>query len=294
MTDLMTPLTQSAEFEKACRMLDLPIKRFENAHGYCLIQTRKLPLIGKINLISRGPILHDQKQLRSFLSDVRRDLRGRLVVNAGVGAESPGGIKFARGAELAILDIKPEEQARAALHQKWRNQLKKAEKSPLVILNQALNPHKHEWFLKEEQNQQKMRGYQNYPTHFLLAFAAANKGEARLFSAVIAGKPVAAMLVFKHGKMATYQAGVTTPEGRTHCAHNLVLWHIICELKKRSVQQLDLGRADVSPGLRRFKLGAGAQIEALSGSYLFPNVFNRPVGASHQMTPAHQKALGRS
>ena len=293
MTDPILPLTQSSEFEKTCNMLGLPIRRFENEYGACLIQTRKLSIVGNINLISRGPVLDDPNQLRPFLAAVRREVRGRLVINTREGAGYPGGIKVARGADLAILDIRPEEEARAALHQKWRNQLKKAEKSPLVVLNQALNPHKHMWFLEQEQAQQKSRGYKNYPAQFLLAYAAANKQQARLFSAVIAGKPVAAMLVFMHGRMATYQAGVTTAEGRAHCAHNLILWNIIRELKKRRIQQLDLGRADVSPGLKRFKLGSGAQIQSLAGSYIFPNILNGWKKPRHTLVPTRQKALGR-
>lgn len=289
MTNPILPLTQSIEFEKACNLLKLPIRRFENDHGSCLIQTRKLPIIGNINLISRGPIMRDRTQLRAFLEDARQEFQGRLVVNAGAESAKLGGVKFARGADLAILDIMPEDEARAGLHQKWRNQLKKAEKSPLVILNQALNPHKHMWFLEEEQKQQKSRGYTNYPAPFLLAYAAANKNQARLFSAVVAGKPVAAMLVFKHGRMATYQAGVTTPEGRAHCAHNLILWSIICELKKRGVEQLDLGRADTSPGLRRFKLGSGARIETLSGSYFFLNAFNRSKRSKPKLSAIQKK-----
>lgn len=292
MSDLLTPLTQSVEFEKACKILGLPVQRLKTAQGQCLVQTRKLPIVGNINLISRGPVLRDPSHLSLFLSDVRSAVRGRLVVNAGAGAGKTGGMKFARGAKLAVIDIKPEEEARAGMHQKWRNQLKKAEKSPLVILNQALNPHKHSWFLETEHKQQKARGYKNYPAPFLLAFAAANKGQARLFSAVIAGKPVAAMLVFKHGKMATYQAGVTTPDGRAHCAHNLIMWHILCELKKRGVEQLDLGRADVSPGLQRFKLGTGARIETLPGSYLFWNAFKPRARTANGLTGAQQNALG--
>ena len=291
MTDPILPLTQSEEFENACKALGLPIRRVENSLGSCLVQTRKLPMIGALNLISRGPVLNDPSALKPFLADVRSKLRGRLVLNAGAGAEKPGGLKFARGAELAILDIKPRDNARAALNQKWRNQLKKAEKSPLVILNQALNPHKHMWFFEAEKSQQKSRGYQNYPAPFLLAYAAANKGQARLFSAVIAGKPIAAMLVFKHGRMATYQSGVNTDEGRHFCAHNLILWNIICELKKRGIEQLDLGRADVSDGLKRFKLGTGARIETLGGSYFFPNILPRRAKATATLGGKHQEAL---
>ena len=291
MKDLITPLAQSEEFEKTFKLLDLPVRRIETRAGSCLIQTRKLPLIGALNLISRGPVLRDERELKPFLAEVRRAVRGPLVVNAGPGATRTGGLKVARGAKLAIIDIKPEDDARASLHQKWRNQLKKAEASPLTLLDQPLDQTKHAWFLEAERRQQKQRGYQNYPSPVLLAYAAANKGKARLVSAVIAGKPAAAMLVLRHGRMATYQAGVTTPLGRKHCAHNLILWRIIQEMRKKGVDQLDLGRADLSPGLQRFKLGAGARVEQLPGSYLFWNPLARAPRPRASLGGTPQKAL---
>lgn len=275
MKDLITPLPQSAEFQKACEFLNLPVRRIESAQGSCLVQTRKLPIIGSVNLMSRGPVCHSGGDVRSLIAEARAELRGPLVVNAGAEAEKFGGIKFARGAALAMIDILPPEEARARMHQKWRNQLKKAEKSPLVVVDQALNPHKHQWFLESETRQQKSRGYKSYPAPFLLAFAAANKNQARLYSAQLEGKPVASMLVLKHGRMATYQAGVTTDLGRHHCAHNLLLWRIMSDLHRKGIEQLDLGRADLSTGLRRFKLGAGAREETLPGSFAFFRLFSR-------------------
>ena len=103
----------------------------------------------------------------------------------------------------------------------------------------------------------------------MLAYAAANKGQARLYTAMLDGRAVAARLVLKHGRMATYQAGVTSEEGRQHCAHNLLLWQIMSDLSRKQAAMLDLGRADLSDGLRRFKTGAGARIEHLPGTYLF-------------------------
>ena len=275
MNDLVVPLTQSHEFEKACKMVSIQVSRLKSPLGTCLVQTRKLPVIGNVNLVSRGPVVRDAHDQKSFLSDIRRSVRGPLVVNASEDADKVGGLKLARGAKLALVDLKPEAEARARLHQKWRNQLKKAEKSDLVIVDQPLNTHKHGWFLEAEQRQQKQRGYKNYPAALLLAFAAANKNQARLYSALRAGKPVAAMLVLKHGRMATYQAGVTTDAGRQTCAHNLILWTLMCDLQRKGFVTLDLGRADLSKGLSRFKLGAGARAATLPGSYLFWNPLAR-------------------
>jgi len=273
MSDLVLPLTQSEAFERTCNMLEISTTRIASGAGTCLVQTRKLPLIGAFHLVSRGPVGADSTSFQDLLREVRGRLRGPLVVNAPAEAQQVGGLKIAAGAVLAVIDLIDPALMRARLHQKWRNQLKKAEGSQLVVTDQPLDPERHNWFLDAEAAQQRANGYKSHPTHFLLAYAAANKGQARLYSAMLDGRPVAGMLVLKHGQMATYQAGVTIPEGRAHCAHNLILWKIMCDLQMRRVQRLDLGRVDLSPGLRRFKLGSGAETENFSGSFLYHHWF---------------------
>lgn len=267
MQDLTLPLTQSEEFERTCNLLGMMVRRFENEAGTCLVQSRKLPVIGHFNLISRGPVIRDGRSARPLMAEIRQSVRGPLVMNATAGAETGRSWRFARGADLALVNLASPEQMRARLHQKWRNQLKKAEKSELSVIDQPLDRDRHDWFLAEEQAQQAARGYRSYPAGFLLAYAAANKGEARLYTAMRGRDRVAAMLVLKHGRMATYQAGITRDEGRKLCAHNLILWRILTDLQRKGVQHLDLGRADLSDGLRRFKMGAGARVETLAGTF---------------------------
>lgn len=286
MSDLAMPLVQSEAYERTCLKLGLDVRRESSAAGTCLIQSRKLPVIGAFHLISRGPVVQDRAQRDAFLRDIRKRVKGVLVVNAATAERPEGGLRLAAGADLALLDLITAEQMRARLHQKWRNQLKKAEASPLVVVDQPLDASRHHWFLTAETRQQKDRRYRNYPADFLLAFAAANKGAARLYTAQLEGEPVAAMLVLKHGHMATYQAGVTTPAGRLHCAHNLLLWRIMRDLQRRDVRVFDLGRADSSPGLKRFKLGSGARLQKLSGSFLFHHRLT-PVRTSTFITASH-------
>jgi len=72
------------------------------------------------------------------------------------------------------------------------------------------------------------------------------------------------------------------PQGRQSCAHNLLLWRIMCDLEQKGHTHLDLGRADLSPGLRRFKIGTGANIDHLAGTYLF-----------HHWVPPKASQIGR-
>lgn len=275
MTDLALPLTQSEAFQRTCDALGLTTTRIESTAGTCLVQTRKLPLIGAFHLASRGPVVEDMSALAAIVQAVREQTRGPLVINAPAATMKFGGLKIANGADLAIIDLTSPSHMRARLHQKWRNQLNKAEASDLAVRARPLDPTRDKWFLDAEAKQQKARGYKSYPTGFLLAYASVNKGQARLFTASSAGEDVAAMLVLQHGAMATYQAGVTTDIGRQKCAHNLLLWTIMNDLYDQGVRRLDLGRADLSPGLRRFKQGSGAAIETLSGSFLFHHWFAR-------------------
>lgn len=267
MIDLILPLPQSEAFERTCKLLQIPVERFEEETATCLVQSRKFPLIGRVNLVSRGPVCASGTDLSGFMGRVRAEISGPMAINAPAGAEVPG-VKLVSGASLAIIDLIDPDKMRARLHQNWRNQLKQAEMSALHVIDQAIDPRKHQWFFEAEQAQQKARKYRSHPREFILAYAAANKGQARLYTAMLDGQPVAAMLVLRHGLMATYQAGVTTETGRTMNAHNLILWTIMTDLQKRRVRQLDLGRADLSDGLTRFKTRAGARIERLPGTYL--------------------------
>lgn len=273
MADLALPLTQSEAFQRTCERLGLTVTRVESATGTCLVQSRRLPLIGAFHLASRGPVVEDASAMPDALRAVRQRFRGPMVVNAPANASRVGGLKIAAGAELAMVDLISPDRMRTRLHQKWRNQLNKAEAANLAIHHHPLDAARDKWFLDAEAAQQTSRGYKSHPTGFLLAFAAVNAGQARLFTASVADQPIAAMLVLQHGAMATYQAGVTTDIGRQTCAHNLLLWTIMNDLYEQGVRQLDLGRADLSPGLRRFKLGSGAAIETLAGSYLFHHWF---------------------
>lgn len=262
------PLPQSREFERCCELLEIPVQRHDRSDATCLVQTRHFPVIGPVNLISRGPVSSAPDSNSGHISEIIRDLKGPLCLNLPIGSRPPRAWRVLEGSKLALLDLKSPAQMRAGLAQKWRNQLNKAERQNLTVIDQPLDAQKHAWFLNAEAAQQKQRRYRNHPTGFLLAYAKANKGQARLYTAIGDAGTAAAILILRHGRMATYQAGVTTESGRKLNAHNLLLWRAMCDLQKRGYEQLDLGRADLNKGLTHFKLGTGARTETLIGSFL--------------------------
>ena len=82
--------------------------------------------------------------------------------------------------------------------------------------------------------------------------------------------PVVAMLFLCHGPVATYHIGWSGPKGRAMGAHNLILASAMEWLADRGHLWLDLGVLDTqaNPGLARFKIGAGARVRPMGGTWL--------------------------
>ncbi|WP_323763516.1 GNAT family N-acetyltransferase [Marinovum sp.] len=255
------------------------------AYGATLTHLGRPPLriflgqaVGEVQLVRRrfGPM--GQVGLISRADVTRRDLR-RLREATGcrlfvINAETPGpapGLQLKTGAHVAELSLEgPAKDWRARMAQKWRNRLNRASDFGLKLTALALPPDPGHWLLRVDQAQQVVKRYRGYPPRFTAAFAAANRGQARLFEARARGAPVAALLFLCHGAVATYHIGWSGPEGRAASAHHLLLWRAMVDLAARGVTRLDLGIVDTvtAPGLARFKLGSGAQCRALGGTWL--------------------------
>lgn len=167
-----------------------------------------------------------------------------------------------------------EEDLRAKLKGKWRNQLVKAEKNKLDISVGGKKPHHYEWLLERETEQRKKRSYDGLPVgmvpHYAM-FANTKTGAGILSVSAIHNKQrIAGALFLLHGNSATYHIGWVGEEGRSLYAQNLVLWEAMLSLKQTGIRFLDLGglnTADMA-GIARFKLGLGSDPITLAGSYI--------------------------
>jgi len=151
-------------------------------------------------------------------------------------------------------------------HQKWRNALRKAEKSPLKTTQRTFDTLSDGWLLKADLAQQRAKKFRAMP-HAIAQFWPAQ--DTLLSIAFLKKTPVAAMLFLFHGGAATYQIGWTTDDGRRHAAHNLLLSQAVKKLSEREIKRLDLGAVDTvnAPDLARFKIGTGAIIRPLGGTW---------------------------
>lgn len=261
------PLPQSAEFARAMALLGAALQR----HEACGVTWQARRHRACVTVISRGPVGAEGDR-GAWLRSVARHQPGAVLLEAdGFAPEAlrdAGFWPLVTPASLAILPLDCPQTMRAALHQKWRNRLARAEGAGLRVTRKPLE--RDHWLLPADAAQARARGYRPLPHAVSRAFAQANPGRAIVFEARKAGLPVAAILILRHGAMATWQTGHATQAGRRLNAMNLLLWHAMIDLADDGHAMLDLGlvNGDDAPGIARFKLGTGARLHRLSGSWL--------------------------
>ena len=263
-------LQQSAEFAGALRHVGrepLILKQLDRT----LVLRRKVWPGLNVAMVSRARFRKPQRLLEMLQE---QGLRKSLIL---LSPDHPvpelaqlGAVPIVSPAQVAMLDLGVStETLRAGLHQKWRNRLGHGESQVLNLTCEHLPQDPDHWLLQKDRVQQSQRGYKSWPAELVLAYARENPGQARVFSAFEGADRVAAILVFLHGKAATYHIGVTTDRGRQVSAHNLLLWNAITWLRENGIRQFDLGtfNTEDAPGLARFKLGTGAHTHVLGGTW---------------------------
>jgi hypothetical protein len=177
------------------------------------------------------------------------------------------------GAAAAAIDLTPpRDNLRAAMDGKWRNRLRAAERAGAlrVTLDDAPAAAALAKLEAEDRRQEGERGYRALPFALTAAWIArAGRRASLLASATLEGETVAQMLFVRHGSGALYHVGWANAEGRRSGAHPLLLWRAMGALKADGALRLDLGSIDTrrAPGLARFKLGAGARAQVMTGSW---------------------------
>jgi len=116
----------------------------------------------------------------------------------------------------------------------------------------------------------RSRKYRSYPTALLARYAAETPGSALIFEAYDRGHLCGAILVLRHGAGASYQTAWSDARGRALGAARVLLDHAAHWLQKKAHKTFDLGyvETDHAPGLARFKLGTGATLRPLGGTWL--------------------------
>jgi hypothetical protein len=267
---------------------DFGIIHFENKPvGLLQVQTRRwLPFLTTCR-IYRGPLwIYDEipgEMLKLVLGMIRQRyhlFKGRPLVfhpemrdkeTARKRMKASGFYRRQDGYESVWLDLSPEAAAlRAGLDRKWRNRLNQAERNGLVLeadtTGRALD-----WLMEPYLEDKMARNYKGPSPAFMrvLQQVSADTAPPVVLRALHQGKPVAGVLLVRHGVAATYQVGWNGEAGRDLKAHHFLLWQSVLWLKENGYTGFDLGGLnETTPGIARFKMGMGGQPFRLVGGYV--------------------------
>lgn len=270
--------------------------------GLVQVFIRRIGALGELIRIVRGPLFvpgldGDSRMAALALIRAAWPWRRRCLLwwlpelNGGSASEAAmagiGMRPMMSGYSSIRLDLTaPVERLRARLDGKWRNTLKTAEKSALLLetasrADGTWNADAFAALMAEHNSHRLERGFRGpdaalYSAYVDAVGATPQAGEDALLLWAHAGlhlgrvRPIAGILVLRHGNDATYAMGWSNAAGRLVRAHYRLLWRAVAELKQRGVTRFDLGGVDTErgAGVARFKLGLNGDVFTLAGSYL--------------------------
>ena len=131
-----------------------------------------------------------------------------------------------------------EEEIRAGLDSKWRNQLKTAEKKGYTIRSDF---EFYTQMLELYQQEQKEKHFKGVPLAILNELGKASSPLVIYYVLNENNEMIAFDMFYRHSDAATYYIGWNSEEGRKNYLNNLLLYHAAISLKRLGIKKLDLG-----------------------------------------------------
>lgn len=312
-----TPLQQHPFYGAACQTWHRLVRAHclgnaKRPEATAQVLSRYWPGPGHVALLSRGPVWRDggpgpTDRAEAFLAllDQLRDQNRMVIVNAEDEATAAllaqqGFVQTLTPMHMAELDLSGDTaRRRARLHGKWRNRLARAEDARLEVVVSPMRPQPGHWLLRKEHQQVQAKKYRRLPLPFVTSWARINPGSAIVLSAWEGRVPVAGVLLLMHAPTASYHIAWTSTRGRQLSAANLLLWRAMEIAVEKGATRMDLDSINTedAPGLARFKLGTGATVRRLGGSWvaapgtgLVQKIAGRLDGLHNRQSPFGQKA----
>jgi len=244
-----------------------------NGVAQAVVIKRKFGPLGPVRFASRGPIWG-----RVLASEAQSEtLRGcgLHIINAdGMGHHALIEAGYRRIvtaqhiAELQLFADAPRQLERC--HQKWRNRYHHATGAGLRLEHRPFDLVKDDWLFHADAAQQRTKKFKALPHGLVKTYAGCFPAQTQIMIARKGKDIIAAMLFLLHGAVATYQIGWTNADGRSVSAHHMMLMTAAGHLADQGIRRLDLGNVDTeaAPGLARFKIGSGATVRALGGTWM--------------------------
>jgi hypothetical protein len=259
------PLQQDPRFAAALRSLGAPVR------DEPLPQNGTLYILQRFGLrfATRGPVWDAQTPTGERADTLRRARLHLLNADSADPAIRQAGFRQTHtGASVAEMVL--DDKIMQRLHPKWRATWRKAQASGLTLGQERWCARRHDWLLRADLAQQRKAGFRALPHALIPAFAAIAPDAVMVHTAWLDNSVVAAMVFLQHAPVVTYHLGWTGDLGRKTGAHYLILTGAAAGFGARGCHRLDLGGVDTdnSPGLARFKIGTGASIRTLGGTWI--------------------------
>lgn len=263
--------------------------------GVTQILTKTIPIFGGVARLNRGPLLISTKQCvdekinrLDILAHIKKVAKKRrwwffyiapeIKLTEAYQKEDLINLGYKeRDSNLAwgssLVSLKSEEELMVDLKGKWRNLLKKSQKSDLVIRSKISNQSEIKKLIDFYSQVKKQNNFTGISSN-LLRCLSEQEGENWKFNYYIAeqleSSELAGMLVCViHGDTATYLIGNTTDLGRKTNANYSLLWKAIIDSKNFGCKWFDLGgfNSNTPRGIRHFKEGLRGEVYNLIGEY---------------------------
>jgi len=231
--------------------------------------------------LNRGPLFLDADPGDDVVRDVYRALRSRWKHLRGVLVLAPALTADAENYRMMTeigfrdhhvrgwcsdrVDLRlDEEQLRKNLASTWRNRLRAAERTGLV-LRVSQSPEDVEWIIDRHVENMREKGFSGPSPALLRALYRAAPDDFLIFQARLGEETVGGMMVNRFSHTAEYYVGWFGREGRKANVGNFMFWQIALELQRRGCRWFDLGGYSSSDRFGRFKQGMrGVEYELLN------------------------------
>lgn len=264
-----------------------------------LVLTKTLPLFGGFARINRGPVLLDDVDstqriqlvyaILSHLSVLRKRRKWWVIFAAPelMSSESSkdelASIGFQHRqyapswASLRLSLADDENKLLSRLNGKWRNLLRKAQRSQLLIEKRDATDSEIDKLICKYAELQKRNNFLGVTGKLVrsLANQKSRSWEFSVYAALVISsvtnkhEEVGTLVSIVHGSTATYFMGFTNEKGRSTNANYLMLWQAIQDAKKIGCKWYDLGgcNENTPEGIRHFKSGINAEPYKLIGEF---------------------------
>jgi lipid II:glycine glycyltransferase (peptidoglycan interpeptide bridge formation enzyme) len=264
-----------------------------NGKAVGVVQVAKINLLGKlfgIARINRGPVVFsagiandnssDYSMAIAFLCGQKFDFRHRILSIAPQLSSNRMLQQFLLQIGLNQLPLEPyktgilsleksEEELFSGLSIKWRNMLRKALKSNILIREENPSAAIVSELISIYERYQANKNFKGVPSYLIQNISKQNgtEFEFSIFNAYHEYVHIGVLVAASSNKTTTYLIGISTEVGRSKQVNTLLLWNAIVRAKKTGNKWFDLGGLN-SKKISHFKQGVNSRLINCPGEWV--------------------------